>query len=141
MITLQLRLKDMSTTTDYLFLIRGSDWDKGLSPEEIQKVMSQTMRWFENLHQQGRVKGGQPLGAEGKTISGKKATVSDGPFVESKETIGGYLIVQAGDLDEAVTIARTFPNLAYGSSIEVRPLAEECATYQRAKQQLALATA
>ncbi len=131
----------MSTTTDYLFLIRGSDWDKGLSPEQIQHVMSQTMAWFEKLHQQGRVKAGQPLGAEGKTVSGKKATVSDGPFVESKETIGGYLIIQAASLDEATSIARTFPNLAYGSSIEVRPLAEECATYKRAKEQLALATA
>lgn len=131
----------MSTNTDYLFLIRGADWDKGLSPEELQQVMNRTMRWFENLHQQGRVKGGQPLGAEGKTVSGRKATISDGPFVESKETIGGYLIVQAESLEEATRLASSFPNLAYGSSIEVRPLAEECATYQRAKQQLALATA
>ncbi|MCD6049030.1 MAG: hypothetical protein K0Q55_433 [Verrucomicrobia bacterium] len=131
----------MSTTTDYLFLIRGSDWDKGLSPEQIQQVMSQTMAWFERLHQQGQVKAGQPLDAAGRTVSGKKAVVSDGPFVESKEAIGGYLIVQAASLDEAAAIARTFPNLAYGSSIEVRPLAEECATYQRARQQLALATA
>jgi len=131
----------MSANTDYLFLIRGADWDKGLSPEELQKVMNQTMRWFENLHQQGRVKAGQPLGAEGKTVSGRKATISDGPFVESKETIGGYLIVQAESLEEATRLAGSFPNLAYGCSIEVRPLAEECATYQRAKQQLALATA
>ncbi|MGV3754284.1 MAG: YciI family protein [Verrucomicrobiota bacterium] len=131
----------MSTNTDYLFLIRGADWDKGLSPEELQQVMNRTMRWFENLHQQGRVKAGQPLGAEGKTVSGRKATVSDGPFVESKETIGGYLIVKAESLDEATRLARSFPNLAYGCSIEVRPLVEECATYQRAKQQLALATA
>ncbi|HEY1172429.1 MAG TPA: YciI family protein [Verrucomicrobiae bacterium] len=129
------------STNNYLFLIRGADWDKGLSPEEIQRVMSQTMRWFESLHQQGRVKGGQPLGAEGKTVSGKKATISDGPFVESKETIGGYLILQAASLEEATEIARGFPNLAHGCSIEVRPLAEECATYQRAKEQLALATA
>lgn len=131
----------MSTNNDYLFLIRGSDWDKGLSPEELQRVMNQTMRWFEKLHQKGRVKAGQPLGADGKTVSGKKATISDGPYVESKEAIGGYLIVQAESLDEAVDIARTFPNLAHGSSIEVRPLVEECATYQRAKEQLALATA
>jgi len=132
----------MSTTSEYLFLFRGSNWDAGLSPAEIQQVMNQTMAWFDGLYQQGKVKAGHPLEDGGRTISGKQGRmVSDGPFAESKEAIGGYLILEAASLDEAVTIAQSCPNLAYGSSVEVRPLASECPTYQRAKQQLTLATA
>lgn len=132
----------MNKTSEYLLLFRGSNWDQGLSPEEIQQVMTKTMNWFDNLYQQGKVKAGQPLGTCGRTVSGKNGSkVSDGPFAESKETIGGYLILQAASLDEAVTIAQQCPNLTHGSSVEVRPLVDECPTFQRAKQQLALATA
>jgi hypothetical protein len=135
----------MSTTlpkADYLLLFRGTDWDSGLSPEEIQKVMNQLMAWFEGLHQQGRIKAGQPLGEEGRTVSGKKGRiVADGPFAESKEAVGGYLIVRASDLDEAVAIAKGFPCLNHGGIVEVRPVVEECPTFQRAKEQLGQAAA
>jgi hypothetical protein len=132
---------DTSTPkSDYLLLFRGSNWDRGLSPEELQHVMGQVMAWFEALKQQGRVKAGQPLGDEGSTVSGKKGrgrTVADGPFAESKEAIGGYLVVEANDLDEAVAIAKAAPMLDYGVTIEVRPVLEECPTFQRVKAQLA----
>jgi len=135
----------MSTATpksDYLLLFRGTDWDKGLSAEEIQKVMNQLMAWFEGLHRQGKVKAGQPLGEEGRTISGRKGrSVADGPFPESKEAVGGYLILQANDLDEAVAIAKEYPCLDHGATVEVRPVAEECPTFQRVKDQLVHATA
>jgi hypothetical protein len=133
-----------NATSEYLLLLRGPDWDKGLSPEEIQQVMDQIMAWFEGLKQQGKIKAGQPLGAEGRTVSGKKGrgrTVADGPFAETKETVGGYLLLEADDLDEAATIAKTFPTLDYGISIEVRPVLEECPIFQRAKERLAHATA
>jgi len=124
--------------TDYLLLFRGKDWDRGLSPEEIQKVMNRLMAWLEGLQGQGRVKAGQPLGEEGRTISGKRGrTVADGPFMESKEAVGGYLIVQAESMDEAVSIAKGNPCLDYGGIVEVRPVAEECPTFRRAKGQLA----
>lgn len=128
--------------SDYLLLFRGTDWDKGLSPEEIQAVMNQLMAWFEGLHRQGKIKAGQPLGEEGRTVSGAKGrTVADGPFAESREAVGGYLILQADDLEDAVAIARTYPCLEYGGSVEVRPVAEECPTFQRVKEQLAHVTA
>jgi hypothetical protein len=133
-----------NATSEYLLLLRGPDWDKGLSPEEIQQVMDQIMAWFEGLKQQGKIKAGQPLGAEGRTVSGKKGrgrTVADGPFAETKDTVGGYLLLEADDLDEAATIAKTFPTLDYGISIEVRPVLEECPIFQRAKERLAHATA
>jgi hypothetical protein len=129
-----------TSKSDYLLLFRGTNWDRGLSPEELQDVMGQIMAWFEALKQQGKVKAGQPLGDEGSTVSGKKGrgrTVADGPFAESKEAIGGYLVVEANDLDEAVAIAKAAPMLDYGGSIEVRPVLEECPTFQRVKAQLA----
>ena len=131
-----------ASKSDYLLLFRGTDWDKGLSPEEIQKVMNHLMAWFEGLHRQGKIKAGQPLGEEGRTISGKRGrTVADGPFMESKEAIGGYLIVQADSMDEAVSIAKGYPCLDCGGIVEVRPVAQECPTFQRVKEQLAHANA
>ncbi len=123
---------------EYLLLFRGSSWDKGLSPEQLQKAMDQFMAWFERLKQQGKVKVGQPLERTGKIVSGKNGRiVADGPFAESKEAIGGYFLLQVDDLDEAVEIAKACPVLEYGSSVEVRPIAEECPTFQRVKEQLA----
>ena len=126
-----------------MLLFRGAHWDKGLSPEELQQVIGKVMAWFEGLKEQGKVKAGQPLGAEGRTVSGRKGRpVADGPFAESKEAVGGYLLLRADNLDEAVAIAKTNPTLEYGITIEVRPVLEECPIFQRAKEQiLALATA
>jgi hypothetical protein len=59
--------------------------------------------------------------------------VADGPFAESKEAIGGYLLLQADHLNEAVEIARSNPMLEYGVIIEVRPVLAECAAFRRAK--------
>ena len=67
--------------------------------------------------------------------------MADGPFAESKEAIGGYFLLQADDLDEAVAVAKQCPALEYGSTVEVRPVAEECPTFQRVKEQLAGAMA
>ena len=128
-------------TSEYLLLFRGEHWDKGLSPEDLQRVMGQVMAWFEGLKQQGRVKAGQPLGAQGRTISGSRRMVADGPFAESKEAVGGYLLIQADDLEEAVAVGKTCPTLDYGITIEVRPVLEECPIFQRAKERLAQAAA
>jgi hypothetical protein len=129
-------------SNEYLLLFRGSQWDKGLSPEEPQKVLSQFMGWFEKLNQEGKLKAGQPLEREGKIVSGKNGrSVADGPFAESKETIGGYFLLKVADMDEAVAIAKQCPTLAYGTIVEVRPVAEECATLKRVTEQLAHANA
>ena len=58
----------------------------------------------------------------------------DGPFAESKEAIGGYLVVDVETIEEAIAIAQSSPNLAYGGSIEVRPVAEECPLDIRARE-------
>jgi hypothetical protein len=65
---------------------------------------------------------------EGKIVSQKNGrVVSDGPFAESKEAIAGYFLLNVKSLDEAVVIARDYPGLNYGATVEVRPVAPECA--------------
>jgi hypothetical protein len=126
-----------ATTSEYMLLFRGPQWDKGLSPQELQQVMDKVMAWAERLQGQGKARGGQPLGAQGRIVSGKKGGfVADGPFAESKEAIGGYLVLRADDLNEAVEIARSNPILEYGVTIEVRPVLAECPVFQRARSQL-----
>jgi len=86
----------MSTQkVDYMLLFRGTNWDKGLSPEQIQKVVSDWYAWFERLKEEGRCLGGHPLQNSGKMVSGKGGQVADGPFAESKEAIGGYFICKS----------------------------------------------
>ena len=131
----------MSTEkSDYMLLFRGTNWDKGLSPEQLQKVVSDWYAWFEQLKQEGRCVGGHPLRTEGKLVSGKKGrTVADGPFAESKEAIGGYFLLEVNSMEEAIAIAQGCPGLDFGAVVEVRPVAPEC-TLKR-EQELAAAHA
>ena len=123
----------MSTEkVDYLLLFRGTNWDKGMSPEQIQKVVTDWYAWFDRLKREGRCSGGHPLQSSGKIVSGKGRTVSDGPFAESKETIGGYFYLHVADEAEAVSIAQLCPGLDYGVVVEVRPVAEMCSVRERA---------
>lgn len=131
-------MNSSSTQSDYLLLFRGTNWDKDLSPEQLQKVVSDWAAWFERLTQQGKAVSGRPLVNEGKVVSGKKGrVVADGPFAESKEAIGGYFHLQVSGLDEAVEIARQCPGLEYGAIVEVRPVAEQCTLRQRAMENAA----
>ena len=109
-----------------MLLFRGNDWTKSLSPEEKQKVTDQWMAWFRRLTDQGKAIAGNPLEPEGKIVSGKNRVVSDGPFAESKEAIGGYFLLDVASFDDAVAIARECPGLPYGVQVEVRPVAAEC---------------
>ena len=129
----------------YMLLFRSDEWYEELSCAEIQKVVSQNNAWIEGLTAQGKAKPGHALQRQGATVSGKNGrVVSDGPFAESKEVIGGFLLLNVATLEEAVAIAKSSPSLAYGTSIEVRPVAEECPLDVRARelaQEVQLATA
>ena len=128
--------------SDYMLLFRGTNWDQGLSPEQIQKTTGEFMAWFERLRQQGTVSSGHPLTNESKTVSGKKGrTVADGPFAESKEAVGGYFLLHVTSMDEAVEIAKGCPALEFGLTVEVRQIAEQCPVMDRAQDLLANATA
>ena len=110
----------------YMLLFVGMDWHKGLSPEQTQKVSQDWMAWFKGLMAEGKAVAGHPLALEGKSVSGKNRTVTDGPFAESKEAVGGYFMLDVATMDEAVEIARQCPGLPFGAKVEVRPVLSEC---------------
>src|SRR6185295_9293210 len=125
----------MSTQNEFLLLFRGTDWHKGLSPEEIQNAMTRFKAWLDGLTERGKVKAAQPLGKEGRVVSGKEGRIiADGPFAESKEAVGGYFLLEVKSLDEATAIAKNCPTLEYGSIIEIRPIAEICHVMKRVEQ-------
>src|SRR5207247_8783616 len=111
----------------YMWIIRHTDLRKGVSQEELQKVTDNWMNWFKRLTEEGKAVAGNPLEREGKIVAGKDRVVSDGPFAESKEAVGGYFLLDVATMDEAVAIARECPGLPYGIRVEVRPVAGECA--------------
>ena|SRR6478735_7361944 len=115
-----------SNNNGYLLIFRSTDWYKGLSPEQMQQIADNWMAWFNRLKEEGRCVGGNPLEREGRVVSGKNRIVSDGPFAESKETIGGYFLLTVPSLDDAVAIAQQCPGLPYGIQVEVRPIALQC---------------
>lgn len=124
-----------TTTGEYLLLFRGPHWDRGLPADELQQAMNKVMAWFEGLNERGKVKGAQPLGSQGRIISGTNGRfVVNGPFTETKEAVGGYLVLQADSLNEAVEMAQWMPTLRYGMSVEVRPILAECPIFARHPQ-------
>ena len=114
---------------DFVLLLRGGEESlQDFSPQELQVHLNKYFAWIEELAAAGHYKGSQPLAPEGKVISGKSgAVVIDGPFAESKEAIGGYFLIQATDLDQAVERAKGCPRLEVGGTVEVRPISVEIA--------------
>jgi hypothetical protein len=130
-------MNTQATTSQHLILFRGTNWHQGLSPETVQQTMGRWNDWLEGLIKDGKLLAGHPLANEGKLITGKNATVSDGPFTESKEAIGGFLMVNVSHFDEAVKIAQACPALPYGIQVEVRPVVPICPAAQAAQMHCA----
>nr|UXE44588.1 hypothetical protein Hi04_10k_c2651_00032 [uncultured bacterium] len=107
---------------DYVLLYRGAD--RGGSPEEMQQRMQKWIAWMKDLAEQGHLKDrGHPLERRGKTVRGRQKSVTDGPFAEAKDAIGGYTLIQARDLDQAVDISKGCPIFeAETGTVEVRPV-------------------
>ena len=106
---------------EYMMIFRNEKNEDGEMPsaEQMQAVMKQWQNWIGGIVAQGKYSGTNRLLPEGKTIKSNKV-ITDGPYVEGKEMIGGYLIVKANSLDEAVEMAKSCPNLIYGGNVEVR---------------------
>jgi hypothetical protein len=120
-------MNPQNPTDEYLLLIRGTHWSQGLSPAELQRVMTDFYAWVDGLTQRGVHRGAQPLVEAGKIVTGPRgASVTDGVFAESKEAIAGYFRLGVSNLDEAVRLAQACPILACGAQIEVRPIADLC---------------
>lgn len=108
---------------EYLYLFRGGEMRK-MSPDVMQKQMERWRTWIADLSKQGKFKGGDPLEEGGRTLSGKSKTVTDGPFAEAKDLVGGYLLVTAANLDEATELARGCPIFEANGTVEVRTIAK-----------------
>lgn len=109
---------------DFLYLFRGGVEARGKSsPEAMQEHMMKWKVWMDKLAAQGKLLGGLPLHDEGKVVSGGAKQLLDGPYMEGKEMVGGYLIVKADTLEEAAEMSKDCPIFEHDGSVEVRQLA------------------
>ena len=107
--------------SEFVFLYRGGERDR--SPERAQQMMQKWMTWMKDLGAKGHIKDqGQPLERAGKLVKGKQKTVTDGPFAEAKDVVGGYTLIQARDLDQAVELSKGCPIFEVDGAVEVRPV-------------------
>jgi len=119
-------MNEQTSSSEYLVISRGQ-WDKDASQEEIQEAIEQFYNWLNQLVDEGKMRPGQRLADNGKTVS-RKTAVTDGPYGETKEVIGGYWFIIAESLDEAAKIAAGNPCLNYGLFYEIRPIDPERAS-------------
>jgi hypothetical protein len=108
----------------FLFVYRrGSTLADKMSPEEMQQHLKKWETWIgEGLSKGWLLDSGDALTQEGRVVNARKV-VTDGPFVEAKEVVGGYSIAQADSIDTAAELAKGCPALLTGGSVEVRCLA------------------
>ena len=106
--------------SNFMFLFRGSETPT--SPEGMQAQMQKWMTWIQKLRDQGKYIAGDPLEGKGKVLKSSNKIITDGPFAEGKELIGGYFLIKAETLDEAATVAKDCPIFETGGSVEVRPV-------------------
>ncbi|MBC7935608.1 MAG: hypothetical protein H7Y86_09695 [Rhizobacter sp.] len=92
------------------------------APETIQQNIQQWMQWMGQLGASGTLVGADQLQFGGKVVSTSKKSVTDGPFLETKELVGGYIIIHAENLDKATDVAGDCPALNFEGSVEVRPI-------------------
>ena len=103
--------------SEFVFLYRGGARDR--SPEQMQQMMQKWMAWMKDLGANGHLKDrGQPLERAGKLVRGRQKTVTDGPFAEA----GGYTLIEAEDLSEAVELSKGCPIFEVEGAVEVRPV-------------------
>jgi hypothetical protein len=108
---------------NFMYLFRSNPAAyQSMSPEQMQQTMKKWMDWKDTLEKNGHVKQfGERLDGTGKVVRGKAKAVTDGPFVEVKDFIQGYLLVQAENMEQAVEVAKGCPILESDGTVEVRP--------------------
>ena len=107
----------------FMFLFRNNPGSyQSMSPEQMQQTMKKWMDWKDTLEKSGHIKQiGERLDGTGKVVRGKAKTVTDGPYIEVKDFIGGYMLVEAKDIDQAVELAKSCPVLESDGTVEIRP--------------------
>ncbi|MBO9201068.1 MULTISPECIES: YciI family protein [Niastella] len=105
---------------DFMFIFRGAAEQYNFSAEQMQQHMQKWMTWIDELKAKNIYVAGEPLTPDGKTVKGAKLLVTDGPFTESKELVGGFFIIKANTLEQATELAKGCPDLPLNGSVEVR---------------------
>lgn len=90
------------------------------SPEEMQSNMNKWMAWVDKLIKSGTYASGEALIPGGKLVKGSASNVTDGPYTEGKEVVGGYFVVNAASYDDAVALCADYPDFGSGGSVQVR---------------------
>lgn len=108
----------------FMLIFQGGMDPSSATPEVAQKQMGKWMAWIDRLNKEGRYVAGEPLAPGGKLVSGKNRTVSDGPYTEGKEVVGGFFLINAENFDDAVKISQDCPSFEYGGSVQVRQVAK-----------------
>ena len=110
---------------EFILIMRHEDGQKVASPEQIQMWMKQTQDWIGSIAAQNKFVGGTGLPFDDAKVVHHGKMVTNGPFGDIKETIGGYIIVKAESVDEAVEFAKGCPVLqGEGNTMEVRKIAK-----------------
>jgi hypothetical protein len=104
---------------EFMMIFRNDKDRPKPSPEQMQGMIKQWQDWIGGIASQGKFVATNALGFEGKTVH-SDATITDGPYAEVKEIVGGYIIVKAENIDEAVSLSEGCPTLASGGKVEVR---------------------
>jgi hypothetical protein len=105
----------------FMFIFHGGmSSETKPTPEQMQAYMGKWMAWIDNLAKAGKYVSGEPLLPGGKLVSGKDKKVMDGPYTEGKEIVGGFFIINAADMNEAVEISKDCPDFEIGGSVQVR---------------------
>jgi hypothetical protein len=106
--------------SQFLLLLRGGEYQE--SPEAMQQTIEKYTAWGQKLKSEGKYIAADPLQEGGKVLRGTGAAmqITDGPFTETKEAVGGYYLFHATNADEALETAKGCPHLLYGGSVEVR---------------------
>jgi hypothetical protein len=111
---------------EFMLIFRHEDGTKVASPEQMQIWMKQTMDWIGGIAAQNKFSGGNGLPMDDSRVVWHNKVVTNGPFGEIKETIGGYIVVKADTIEEAVEFAKGCPVLqGDGNSVEVRKIARK----------------
>jgi hypothetical protein len=107
----------------FIYLFRSNPTAyQSMSPEQMQQNLKKWMDWKDTLEKNGHIHMlGERLDGTGKVVKGKAKTVIDGPYVEVKDFVQGYLLVEAKDLDQAVELAKGCPVLNLDGTVEIRP--------------------
>lgn len=107
--------------SEFVYLYRGGV--RSDSPEQSERIMQKWVAWMKELGEKGHLKDrGQPLELTGKVVAGKQKVVTDGPYAESKDLVGGFSLVEAKDLAQAAELSKGCPIFESGGLVEVRPV-------------------